>query len=529
MSSFDGFLTRLHPERWKKLKLISIALLFVSGLSFYLLFGYTPTSLTSSVKHVQVQEKAPVIVSLPEPVIVSPQEPSLNPRISVIAIWRGGERPYLNNFFTSFRANADTVQLVFIIIRGDEDDECVDLTQWTGPPGSLNNIKVVCYSLIEYWAFHRDYFCERWKCNKGEADHVLREMIARALADSYHSHFRLWRGYVFKHLLDPGVEWWGWADPDTFVGNFKSQFPWDATDYDVVIPVGGDADLLYMRGHLCFFRAGHETEEKLNLYDHVSKMVWYFNHHRPHFAAEEVEFSAFILREPQINFLIVPQLLVDIPIHLTQPNTAKFSNLHGVYAAQWPWKQLPTPFPNYPMLSLPSKPSSFLPTFSTEGTTYPIELIAGNWSGWLWFPKEFATHYNINWNLGPEGWRRFVGRGGGYGGGSQGVWTRLEPPREAITVHGAKDLSVEVKLAEGLYIHWFEEKHNGPWFKILPEVPLLPTQTLVTFTQFGAEIWDHEIGQSIWRGPGKDQTKEEGRRNTRSRSEHSRSSLGLAH
>ena len=177
--------------------------------------------------------------------------------------------------------------------------------------------------------------------------------------------------------------------------------------------------------------------------------------------SEEVEFSAFILREPQINFLIVPQLLIDIPIHLTQPNTAKFSNLHGVYTAQWPWKQLPTPFPNYPMLSLPTKPSSFLPTFSAEGTTYPIELIVGNWSGWLWFPEEFATHYNINWNLGSEGWRRFVGRGGGYAGGSQGVWTRLEPPREAITVHGAKDPSVEVKLAEGLYIHWFEEKHNG--------------------------------------------------------------------
>lgn len=26
---------------------------------------------------------------------------------------------------------------------------------------------------------------------------------------------------------------------------------------------------------------------------------------------------------------------------------------------------------------------------------------------------------------------------------------------------GSTDSSVEVKLAEGLYIHWFEEKHNG--------------------------------------------------------------------
>ena len=141
LSSFDGFLTRLHSERWKKLKLVSIALLFISVFSFCFLFGYTPTSLTSLVKHVQVQEQAPVILS--------PPEPSLNPRISVVVIWRGNEKPYLNNFFTSFRANADTVQLVFVIIRGDEDDECVDLTKWTGPPGPLNNIKVACYSLIE--------------------------------------------------------------------------------------------------------------------------------------------------------------------------------------------------------------------------------------------------------------------------------------------------------------------------------------------------------------------------------------------
>lgn len=34
------------------------------------------------------------------------------------------------------------------------------------------------------------------------------------------------------------------------------------------------------------------------------------------------------------------------------------------------------------------------------------------------------------------------------------VWTRQ---KGGITVHGAKDPSVEVELAGGLYIHWFEE------------------------------------------------------------------------
>ena len=106
---------------------------------------------------------------------------------------------------------------------------------------------------------------------------------------------------------------------------------------------------------------------------------------------EESEFSAFIFRDPRITFLIVPQLLVDIPLHLTAPNTAKFGNLYGVYAVQWPWPELPTPFPNYPMLSMSTSLSSFAPTFSANGTTYPIELSAGNWSGWIWFPKEFSV------------------------------------------------------------------------------------------------------------------------------------------
>ena len=70
--------------------------------------------------------------------------------------------------------------------------------------------------------------------------------------------------------------------------------PWDATEYDIVIPVAGDVGLLYMRGHLCFFRAGRETEEKLNQYDHLSNMVLYINHHRPHYAAGWLPFLTYV-------------------------------------------------------------------------------------------------------------------------------------------------------------------------------------------------------------------------------------------
>ncbi|KZT58437.1 hypothetical protein CALCODRAFT_494932 [Calocera cornea HHB12733] len=38
-----------------------------------------------------------------------------------------------------------------------------------------------------------------------------------------HSFLRLWRGYVFREHINPDARWWGWADPDTFLGNFDTQ------------------------------------------------------------------------------------------------------------------------------------------------------------------------------------------------------------------------------------------------------------------------------------------------------------------
>ncbi|KAG8994664.1 hypothetical protein FRB94_009700, partial [Tulasnella sp. JGI-2019a] len=74
----------------------------------------------------------------------------------------------------------------------------------------------------------------------------------------------------------------------------------------------------------------------------------YFTKHRPYYAAEEAEYSAFIIRNPSITFLILPQHLVELPFGLMRPNTAKFCTLHGVYTlpvAIAP-EALPSPFPN---------------------------------------------------------------------------------------------------------------------------------------------------------------------------------------
>lgn len=47
--------------------------------------------------------------------------------------------------FTSFRANADSVELIWIDITDGRADYCLDVSQWTGPQGE-SNIKTLCYS-----------------------------------------------------------------------------------------------------------------------------------------------------------------------------------------------------------------------------------------------------------------------------------------------------------------------------------------------------------------------------------------------
>ncbi|KAG8983984.1 hypothetical protein FRB94_009702 [Tulasnella sp. JGI-2019a] len=426
--------------------------------------------------------------------------PKTKPRISIIVIYAGNYQPYLNTFFTSFRANSDTVELIWIDIGKGDNRGCLDVSPWAGANGEFN-IKTLCYHPRDYWALHRDYFCTRWGCTAEESERVLQEMIRREPDDNIKSAFRLWRGYVFHHLIDPSAEWWGWADPDTFMGSFRSQFPWEANEYDVLIPAH-PADMLYMRGHLCFFRSGPQTEAKINHYENLLTLGAYFTKHHPYFAAEEAEYSAFIIRDPSITFLILPQQLVELPERFMRPNTGKFCTLNGVYTMQAPMvlESLPPPFPNFPILAMPNISSIAAPVFTIHGATHPIELIEGTEEK-LWIPKETVTKYDIDWALGPWEATRYIGRGGPFAGGSKGVWLRVEPQVPTIEVTAAHDPSIKVQLREGLYVHFFSEKHQAAWYWVLPVEPLEHHQTLATFHEHGAEIWDQKTSKVVWRGP----------------------------
>lgn len=60
-----------------------------------------------------------------------------------------------------------------------------------------------------------------------------------------------------------------------------------------------------------------------------------------------------------------------------------------------------------------------------------------------------------------DGWRRQIGRGGPFLGGSQGAWERIEPPPPSLEVEALGNPGFKVKLTEGLYVHYFKEKSQA--------------------------------------------------------------------
>ncbi|EIN04730.1 hypothetical protein PUNSTDRAFT_146369 [Punctularia strigosozonata HHB-11173 SS5] len=436
------------------------------------------------------------------------------PRISVVAIWEGSfPFPALVNFFASFRANAPTVELVWIGIRKDEQDACLDIGQYATleheDPSS--NIVFRCLTRLEYWTAHREYFCRQWKCSAEERQEVLDVFMERNDMDRNKSLYRIWRGYIFRDFLHSETQWWGWADVDTFMGSFQSQFPWDvASDYDVIIPAHTDS-MLYLRGHLGFIQTRAETEFRMNLYDNMRSMDGFIHRHKDaYWCAEEAEFSAFVIRTPSISFLTLPYHLVELGFDARSPATALFASPSGAYALS-PSHSPPLPaFPDFPLLALPSAPSSFVPTFSAAGATHPVDLVTGVDRD-KWVPAETTTFYEpppadeLGWAAGEEGEGepvRIVGRGGGFEGGREGVWERFERARPELRVRvlGAADGEVRASLTEGLYIHWMEHKYeHRPTFDSIPARPLLPSEALAAYYTDGMEIWNIDRGELVWR------------------------------
>ncbi|KAJ9111231.1 hypothetical protein QFC22_006606 [Naganishia vaughanmartiniae] len=402
-----------------------------------------------------------------------------HPKISLIGIWTGTDYPnYMTWFLESIARQPEEVELI-LIQRGSALVSFEDT-----PAYNARNIKVVQMSDARYWDLHREYFCKRWGCSEVDRRRIDRHLRDVGAHDPQSYSLSILRGEVFKSFIHPGAEWWGWCDFDTVMGSFKRKFPWDiAQDYDVILPVHRNTDpqrLLFMRGHLTFFRNTQQSSDKITGHpDFATKEGWLslrdFHHKetcRKHktlgCSPKEASYSSYIVNNPAINFLSFDGLAQKHFLAMTPNGTyALSSGLNDKKRAALVAER---------MLSdkqSTHQPDQRPPTFSDLGQVRNITLVQGTYStGSLWFHPNYSTHYVPTLGNGDPSFRNddyltYVYRLDGR------TQERLEPVSKVV-----KRPDV---MEEWLYLHWQEEK-NKYWFQDIPE-EVAGTEDWILLTQ----------------------------------------------
>ncbi|KAF8320047.1 hypothetical protein DL93DRAFT_2094499 [Clavulina sp. PMI_390] len=464
------------------------------------------------------------------------------PLITIIAIWspRPGSPPqaYLPNFFASVEANAPNVNMLFVIY--DKDGYGCDKQV---SPANAKNIKEICFDITSYWKLHRDYLCGYWKCTKEQESQVLDAMLDRRHGDRVHSYFRPFRSGVFAKWLDPKTPVWGWCDMDTMLGSFDRLFPWDVIgQFDLLIPQtpsNGEQILMYMSGHLMFFK--HEKrvlEEFFNFHALRSAQI-FIDAPRDWIdpGAEEVDYSTFVMLNNNLTFYAWSALswsgthvsttngifsldrghMVPLASGIVEASdTARIQEgrarvvgfVHDIQKTKPPQgcETHVTPSSTYGGSSLSGLklPCAYRPAFSNRGTEYPVTFHAGTFAGWAWFRPEFTVHYEPNYTheaytrVRRHDAHRAVIRRAINGP----VVERIEPQRYRLippynVLEHERELSKEYDpyLIEFLYNHYQGEKYSR-WWK-LPTEALQPGEILYIDRDKGAEVWD-TTGEVIW-------------------------------
>ncbi|KAJ9099320.1 hypothetical protein QFC21_004201 [Naganishia friedmannii] len=364
-----------------------------------------------------------------------------HPKISLVGVWAGSHYPnYMTWFLESIARQPDEVELV-LIQRGSNLMSFKDT-----PAYEARNIKVVQMSDDRYWDLHRDYFCRRWGCSE-----VDRRRIDRHLRD------------VGRN--DPGQSGGAGA---TLTRSWE--IPWDiAQDYDVILPMHRNTDsqrLLFMRGHLTFFRNTQQSSDKITAHpDFATKDGWLSTrdfhlqetcreHRTLGCSPKEASYSSYIVNNPEINFLAFDGLAQKHFLAMTGNGTyALSSGLNDKQKAGLVAERIMSDKQSGQQPRLASR------TFSELGQVRDITLVQGNYSGGLWFHPRWATHYVPTYGNGNPSFRNddyltYVYRRNGK------TQERLEPVSK---VEKRPDV-----IEEWLYLHWQEEKHKN-WFIFLPE------------------------------------------------------------
>ncbi|KAI5449625.1 hypothetical protein NCC49_004177 [Naganishia albida] len=378
---------------------------------------------------------------------------SYQPKISLIGVWAGNEEPnYLHWFLESVARQPEDVELV-VIQRGKR------LGNFGGDVvANAENIRVVKMSDDRYWDLHRNYLCRRWGCNERDRRRIDRHLRDLGRYDPQSYGLSILRGEVFKAYTHPGAEWWGWCDFDTVMGSFKRKFPWDiAKDYDVLLPAHRNTDtkrLLFMRGHLTFFRNTPQASEKITGHPDFATKEGCRKLKTIGCSPKEASYSSYIVNNPDINFLAFDALPMKHYLMMAPSGVYSLQNgledpKRGALVAQ-----------RIADDKEDLRTTVNLSTFSDQGKVRDITLVQGKYpAGALWFYPRHATHYEPIYGDGDPTFRNddyltYVYRLNGE------VKERLEPVRK---VEDRPDV-----MEEWLYLHWQEEKKKD-WFLAIPE------------------------------------------------------------
>ncbi|KAK8847353.1 hypothetical protein IAR55_005210 [Kwoniella newhampshirensis] len=409
----------------------------------YLLYNHLPSTTQGSIKSsrydVAFEDKPPLI--------------------TLVALWSGEDWPnFAPYFFDSVGRQPHALDLVLVQRRGCSRDQVGDWTK------GMTNVKHVCLSEKKFWKKHVDFFCKRWGgCSRQQGKLMLGDMINQGKLKNIQAVYPILRGWVFKEYIKPETAYWGYCDLDIFIGDISQTSPTEPSEEK-----GGDR-LIFMRGHMAFFRNSPVTLDRLMRYEYFQNFDAWDEMGAPVDSVGEGEYSHFVVGDPKINFLAFDGM--------APYTTVRSSSLAGVLTLSdhlRPKKDSP-PAPLTPhvirALMTPATKLSTKSSFTSSGIERPVTILQGRPppGKTMWFPDDLTSWYKAQPNpvnphdhIGAGGrkrWKRYLTK-------YENEWTeRLEPMNEFRGHY--KDGGLDGTY-QWLYVHWQEEKKQS-YFKELPK------------------------------------------------------------
>ncbi|KAF8312889.1 uncharacterized protein EI90DRAFT_3092675 [Cantharellus anzutake] len=231
--------------------------------------------------------------------VLYPHRPKSPSPITMIVMWSptGGKTPvYMNTYFSSVLANP-TIDL--LLIKFDREGHGVDCGPMA-PQVDNSNIREVCFSLEDYYERHARWLCglPGWECSQDEFVKLTSDLKKFGVWDRVSSHFRPFRAAIFHDYIHPDTPIWGWV-------------PWDlAPQFDIIVASAQsylDEILLYLPGHLCFFRHSQSIVDEFLKYPALRSLEAFRAAEKDGrwigSDAEEQEYSHFAFTNKNLTFL----------------------------------------------------------------------------------------------------------------------------------------------------------------------------------------------------------------------------------